>query len=122
MVSVLISWWEQAKFQWDDDEVHFVLDQHGELDFYSPSSLKQQSVGGHVAPFGHIILIPSQPVSKDYNIGIGCFSAKHTALRRKSKDWLARNQNNVSEWSDMSTRGLSFQWASIIKIQLSVLV
>jgi len=22
---------------------------------------------------------------------------------------LARNQNNVSEWSDMSTRGLSFQ-------------
>ena len=31
---------------------------------------------------------------------------KNTALRRKSKDWLARNQNNVSEWSNMSTRGL----------------
>jgi hypothetical protein len=44
------------------------------------------------------------------------------ALRRKSKDWLARNQNNVSEWSDMSTRGLLFQWASTIKIQLNVLV
>jgi hypothetical protein len=27
-------------------------------------------------------------------------------LRRKSKDWLARNQNNISEWSDMSTHGL----------------
>jgi hypothetical protein len=26
-----------------------------------------------------------------------CFSAKHAALRRKYKDWLARNQNNVSE-------------------------
>ena len=25
------------------------------------------------------------------------------------KHWLARNQNNVSEWSDMSTRGLLFQ-------------
>jgi hypothetical protein len=36
-------------------------------------------------------------------------SAKHAALRRKSKDWLARNQNNVSEWSDMFTRGLLFQ-------------
>jgi hypothetical protein len=36
-------------------------------------------------------------------IGICCFSAKEAALRRKSKDWLARNQNNVSEWSDMST-------------------
>jgi hypothetical protein len=30
-------------------------------------------------------------------------------LRRKRKDWLARNQNNVSEWSDSSTRGLLFQ-------------
>ena len=44
--------------------------------------------------------------TKDYEIGICCFSAKHTALRRKSKDWLARNQNNVSKWSDMSTRWL----------------
>jgi hypothetical protein len=51
-----------------------------------------------------------------------CFSAEHAALRRKSKDWLARNQNNVSEWSDISTSGLLFQWASTIKIQLSVLV
>jgi len=30
-------------------------------------------------------------------IGICCFSAKHAALRRKSKDWLVRNQDNVSE-------------------------
>jgi hypothetical protein len=37
------------------------------------------------------------------------FAAKHTALRRKSKDWLARSQNNVSEWSDMSTCRLLFQ-------------
>ena len=28
------------------------------------------------------------------------------ALRRKSKDWLARNQDNVSEWGDMSIHGL----------------
>ena len=28
---------------------------------------------------------------------------------------LARNQNNVPDWSDMSTRGLLFQWASTIK-------
>ena len=30
----------------------------------------------------------------------------YASLRRKSKDWLARNQNNVSEWSDISTRWL----------------
>ena len=46
---------------------------------------------------------------KDYKIGICCFSVKHATLRRKNKDWSARNQNNVSEWSDMSTRGLRFQ-------------
>ena len=39
--------------------------------------------------------------TKDYKIGICCFYAKLAALRRKSKDWLARNQNNVSEWSDI---------------------
>jgi hypothetical protein len=46
---------------------------------------------------------------KDYKIGICCFSAKHTALGRKGKDWLARNQDNVSKWDDMSIRGMLFQ-------------
>ena len=31
---------------------------------------------------------------KDFEIGMCTFSAKHAALRRKSKDWSARNQNN----------------------------
>ena len=39
----------------------------------------------------------------DNNIGICCFSSKYAALRRKNKDWLVRNQDNVS---DMSIRGL----------------
>ena len=47
--------------------------------------------------------------TKDYEIGICCFSAKHAGLKKKSKDWLDRNQDNVSEWSDMSTRRLLFQ-------------
>ena len=57
-----ISWWEQDSFRWDDGEVCFVLDQHAQLNFYSSSSLKQQSADRHVAPLKHIILIPSQPV------------------------------------------------------------
>ena len=52
---------------------------------------------------------PQSGQIKDYEIGMCCFSANHTALRRKSKYWLARNQNNLSEWSYMSTRGLLFQ-------------
>jgi hypothetical protein len=52
---------------------------------------------------------PRSGQTKDYEIGICCFSSKHAALRRKSKHWLARNQDNVSEWSDMSIRGLLFQ-------------
>ena len=56
--------------------------------------------------------------TKDYKIGICCFSSKYAALKRKSKDWLARNQDNVSKWSDMYISRLLFQWASTIKIQL----
>jgi hypothetical protein len=57
-----ISWQEQVNFQWGDDEVFFVLDQHALLDFYSARSLKKQYVDKHVTPLGHIIPIPSQPV------------------------------------------------------------
>jgi hypothetical protein len=76
--------------------VLFVLDQHAELDFHSA------------------VYDPPPPkkprtTTKDYKIGICCFFAKHAALRRKGKDWLARNQDNVSEWGDLSTRGLLFQ-------------
>jgi hypothetical protein len=65
---------------------------------------------------------PRSGQTNDYKIGISCSSTKHATLRRKSKDWLARNQNNMSEWSDISIRGLLFQWASTIQIQLSVFV
>jgi ribosomal protein S17E len=44
--------------------------------------------------------------TKDYKIGIYGFSTKHAALRRKSKDWLAQNRDNVSE---MSISELLFQ-------------
>ena len=49
-------------FEWNDDEIRFVLDQHTELDFYNASSLKQQSAGRQVAPLEHIIMIPRQLV------------------------------------------------------------
>ena len=48
--------------------------------------------------------------TKDYQIGICCFSDKNTALRKKSKDWLAHNQDIMCpSGSDMSTRGFLFQ-------------
>jgi hypothetical protein len=57
-----------------------------------------------------VSVLTSSAVEREfYTIGISCFSTKRTALRSKSKDWLAQNQNDVSEWSDMSTRGLLFQ-------------
>ena len=43
---------------------------------------------------------PRSGKTKDYKIGICCFSAKHAVLRRKNKDWLDRNQDNVSVWGD----------------------
>jgi len=52
---------------------------------------------------------PRSGETKDYEIGICCFSAKHAALRGKSKYWLVQNQANVSEWDYVSIRGLLFQ-------------
>ena len=46
-------------------------------------------------------------------------------IRINSKDWLSLNQDNMYEWSDMSTRGLLFhykdttKWCFTIKIQLN---
>ena len=58
--------------------------------------------------------------SKDYKISIRWFSPKHKTLRSKNIDRLAQNQDNMSEWSYMSTHGLLFQWASTIKIHQSM--
>ena len=44
-------------------------------------------------------------------------SAKHESLRRKKKGGLYQNEDNVSEWGDMFTRGLLFQSASTLKIK-----
>jgi len=45
---------------------------------------------------------PLSGQTKDYKIGICCFSAEHASLRRKRKDLLARNQDNMSAWGDVS--------------------
>ena len=47
---------------------------------------------------------PWSTQTKDFLIVICFFSAKHASLRRKSKekDWLARKQDNIFEWGDMS--------------------
>ena len=60
---------EKVKFcrdDGDDDDVHFVLDQHADLDIYSARTLTQQSVVTHVVLLGLIFLIPSQPVFAHY--------------------------------------------------------
>jgi len=49
-----LSWREQVALCYNNDEVCFGLDRHAMLDFYSASSLKQQSAGRHVTPLGHI--------------------------------------------------------------------
>jgi hypothetical protein len=63
---MLIAKWEVmagiSYIQWDDNDAHFVFEQHTQLDFYSTNSLKQQSVSRYVTSRAHIILIPSQPV------------------------------------------------------------
>jgi hypothetical protein len=90
-----ISWREQVNFQWDDDEIRFVLDQHAELDF---GGVKVSVLDSTVVDRG---FEPRSSQTKDYKNGIFFFSANYAALRRKKKGWLARNQDNVTVWSDM---------------------
>ena len=45
---------EQVTFWWDDNDIYAVLYQDAQLDIYSASTLKQQSMGRHVAPLRHI--------------------------------------------------------------------
>ena len=51
-----------VNFQWNSDEVRFVLYLQALLDFYSAISLKQQSMDRHAASLEDIISILSQPV------------------------------------------------------------
>ena len=51
---------------------------------------------------------PRSGQTEDYEIGICCFSTKHTGLRRKSKDWSARNHSNVFALGDMSIQYCCF--------------
>jgi hypothetical protein len=41
--------------------------------------------------------------SHDYKIGIYSFFPMHATAKRKNKEWLDRNSDSVSEWSDVST-------------------
>ena len=52
-------WREKVNFQWDNGRGPLCTRQ---TYFYSASSLKQQSAVRHVAPLGHIIPVPNQPV------------------------------------------------------------
>jgi hypothetical protein len=61
------------------------------MDFYSAIGFVFNRIGGVMVS----VLVssavdrefePQSGQTKDYNIGIFCFSAKHAALRRKSKD------------------------------------
>ena len=54
---------------------------------------------------------------QDFKLDGGGGGANFKKLRRAegAKDWLLRNQDNVSEWSDMYIRGLLFPLANTIK-------
>jgi hypothetical protein len=60
--------------------------------------------------------------TKDSKMCMCCFSAKNAALKRKSKDWLAWNQDNVSEWGTCLSADCCFSELALEKIQISVLV
>jgi hypothetical protein len=59
------------------------------------------------ATFNNISAISWRPVLVVEEAG--GFSAMHAAVMNKKKDLFTRNQDNVFEWSDISTSELLFQ-------------
>ena len=76
------------------DMFDFMVQSNGNLNLYIKRELPYRWCNGFVVDCGSE---PRLGKTKYYKIGICCFSAKHAALRRNSKNWLSRNQNNVSE-------------------------
>jgi hypothetical protein len=69
---------------------------------------------GRVLTF-RVVDLSSGCVKPDNKIGLCCFSAKHAVLRSKSKDWMAWNRNNVSEWNNIFTCRLLFHYKTTTK-------
>ena len=69
---------------------------------YSEGHYPMNRIGGVMVTMPAVSAIdrgfePRSLQAKNYKIGVCFLCAKHAALRRKRKDWLARNQENVSE-------------------------
>jgi hypothetical protein len=89
----------------------------------------QHHVIKFVSDLRQVVLFPGRPVSSTSKTDLHDITEQLLKLAlssikqiSKNKDWYARNDNNVSEWRHMSSRGLLFQWAITMNIQLSVLV
>ena len=54
---------------------------------------------------------------KKYTICMCCFSAKHAALRRKSKDWLARNQFCLMLFNATFNNISVISWRSVLLVE-----
>ena len=108
-----LSWQKQVTFRWDDDDLHFVLDQQAYLDFYSASSLKQQSADRHVAPLStdfpdfepislcshSLFCIPSREASNTHFVVSDLtpqgFDLPHS-MRAWWPSWISLQNNNLS--------------------------
>ena len=60
--------------------------------------------------------IPKSVQIKNFNIGIHYFFVKDAALRNKCKDWLARNQYNVSK------QGAHIQLSLLVKYKTDIIL
>ena len=102
-----MSWWEHPTFQWDDYDVHFVLDQHAYyIWIFIVLALWNNSMDGHVASLRHIILIPTNPVLSVLNAV--CLVEKQKIPISSSLVW---PDQGLNLWSTiLQANILTFKW------------
>ena len=109
-IFLAVSWREQVTFRWDDDHWNnslcLVQSKHAKWDFYNASSLKQHSMGRHVAP-----LLTHYPDSKPISLCSFSLMPENQAANTISSDSVS-NQRSTTLKASMLTIIL---WFTIIE-------
>ena len=118
-----ISWRKQVTFQQDD--IHFVLDQHAKLHLYSASSLKKQYTGRHIVSLGTHYPVFEPTILRSFSL-LPCALRKSNQISNSivfclTQSWIKPTINHTQEGhANHYTTGAVQYWKEPPNIQSCV--